>query len=172
MTPIIILALTIIGALIHLFISKQPRTSRRVVEVFLLYFLVIAFGLGSLFGAFGHIFYADQVAKDIGWPAGSPFQFEVGAANLGIGIAGILCIWFRRGFWASTAITAGTFYFLDGIGHIRETQAGDHAAYNAGATLYVDFIIPIVTWGLLLAYHRITGRAFVVESEDIALVRV
>jgi hypothetical protein len=158
--PLITMALAIIGAIIHLFVSKQPRTRERVVQVFLLYFLVVDIGVTSLFAAYGHIFRADQIAEEIGWPAGNPFQHEVGFANLGFGIAGILCIWYRRGFWAATAIAVGVFLFADGIGHIREERAGDHAEYNAGPVLYTDFITPIVVWALLIIYHRMTGRIF------------
>jgi hypothetical protein len=160
MLPLVFMGLAIVGAIVHLFVSKQPRTRERVVQVFLLYFLVVDIGVFGVIGASGHIFRADEIAEEIGWPTGSPFQYEVGVANLGFGVTGILCIWYRRGFWAATAIAAGIFLFADGIGHIREERAGDYAEYNAGPVLYTDFITPIVVWALLIAYHRMTGRIF------------
>src|SRR6476659_8155319 len=33
---------------------------------------------------------ADDVARSIGWPPGSPFQWEVGVADLGWGVLGVL----------------------------------------------------------------------------------
>ncbi len=45
-----------------------------------------------------------MVAASIGWPAGSPFQFEVGIANLSFGILGILCLKFMDNFWTATVI--------------------------------------------------------------------
>ena len=45
-----------------------------------------------------HTFFADQTARQIGWATGSPFQFEVAMANLGIGVCGLLCYRFRDGF--------------------------------------------------------------------------
>jgi Family of unknown function (DUF6790) len=60
----------------------------RVVESFLLWFLVIVVGFGSLYAFVGHAFVADDVARSIGWPTGSPFQFEVALHNLAIGVWG------------------------------------------------------------------------------------
>ena len=42
----------------------------------------------GLWAALGHIVFPARVAQAIGWPT-SPFQFEVGVANLGIGLAGL-----------------------------------------------------------------------------------
>ena len=156
MIPLIFLAATIIGAVVHLFVSKRPRTSERVIEVFLLYFLVVGMGVTGLFAASGHLFRPDEIAEEIGWPAGNPFQREVGLANLGIGVAGVLCAWLRGGFWAATTVTASIYLFGDGIGHIIEERQGDHAEYNAGPILYTDFIFAIVTTALMLLWSRAT----------------
>jgi len=70
-----------------------------VVESFLLWFLVILVGLGSLYAFMGHAFAADEVARSIGWPTGNPFQFEAALHDLAIGILGVLCFWLRGDFW-------------------------------------------------------------------------
>jgi uncharacterized protein (DUF58 family) len=56
-----------------------------VVESFLLWFLVIAVGFGSLYAFMEHAFVADDIARSIGWPTGSLFQFEVALHNLAVG---------------------------------------------------------------------------------------
>ena len=77
MTSIFIL-ITLIGAVSHIFLSKAPKTKNRVFEVFLLWFLFIMVGIGSIWAFVGHFFMSNTVAAAIGWPAGNPFQLEVG----------------------------------------------------------------------------------------------
>ncbi len=149
----IFLILTIIGTVLHLFLSKSPKTKNRIFEVFLLWFLVIMVGIGSILAFMGHVFMANVVAATIGWPAGSPFQFEVGIANLSYGILGILCWKFRDNFWTATVIAVSTFYFGAAYGHIVNImQTGNMAPGNTGYALYMDIIIPIVLICLLIAY--------------------
>ncbi len=59
----------------------------------LLWGLVVALGLGELVTAGSHLFFGPATAAEIGFPAGSPFQNEVGVANLSYGVLGIACFW-------------------------------------------------------------------------------
>ena len=79
MTTVIVIAVALLVATVHLFVSKQPRSSRRVLDVYLLYALVVGVGIGGLFGAMGHLFAADRVAEQLGWAT-----FAVGAAGVHI----------------------------------------------------------------------------------------
>lgn len=154
----IFLIVTIICALAHLFLSKTPRTSNRIFEVFLLWFLFIMVGIGSIWAFMGHVFLADQVAVLIGWPAGSPFQFEVGIANLSFGILGLLCLKFRDNFWTATVIAISVFYLGDAYAHITNImKTGNMAPGNAGFALYIDILVPIVLIVLLILYN-VTGN--------------
>ena len=61
-------------------------------------------GFWSIFGGFvKHTFFADEVAASIGWAAGSPFQLEVGFANLAIGVLGAATFW-RRDVLAALSV--------------------------------------------------------------------
>ena len=145
--------LTILGALIHLFLSKKEKTKNRIFEIFLLWFLVIMVGFGSLFAFLGHIFMADTIAKMIGWPTGSPFQFEVGIANLSYGILGILCLKLRDNFWTATVTAVSIFYLGDACIHITNMfQTGNMAIGNTGYALYSDILVPIIIITLLILY--------------------
>jgi len=133
--------------------------------VFLLWFLVIMVGIGSIWAFMGHVFMANMVAAIIGWPSGSPFQFEVGIANLSYGILGLLCWKFRDNFWTATVIAISTFYLGDAYGHIINTmQTGNTAAGNAGFALYIDIIIPIVLICLLIAYKLTAKNGSIYEE--------
>ncbi|MGZ7118318.1 MAG: DUF6790 family protein [Methanobacterium sp.] len=150
----IFLFITIIGAVLHLFLTKAPKTKNRLFEVFLMWFLFIMVGIGSIWAFMGHVFLADAIAATIGWPAGSPFQYEVGIANLSYGILGILCLKFRDNFWTATVIAISVFYFGAAYGHvINMMQTGNMTPGNAGFALYIDIIIPIILICLLIAYN-------------------
>lgn len=153
MTYIFIL-ITLIGAVLHLFLSKAPKTKNRVFEVFLLWFLLIMVGIGSIWAFIGHVFMSNTIAAMIGWPAGNPFQLEVGVANLSYGILGILCWKFRDNFWTATVTAVSVFYFGAAYIHVMNiAQTGNIAPGNAGYALYIDILIPIILICLLIAYN-------------------
>jgi hypothetical protein len=123
--------------------------------VFLLSFLVISVGIASLIGFVGHVFFADSVAANIGWAAGSPFQQEVGFANLAIGILGITCIWLRGNYWIATVVAATIFLWGAAYGHIMDIIVhANYAPGNAGGALYNDILVPLILIVLLVAYVR------------------
>ena len=163
----IFLIVTLIGAVLHLFLSKA-REKNRIFEVFLLWFLVIMVGIGSIWAFMGHVFMSNMVAATIGWPAGNPFQLEVGIANLSYGILGLLCWKFRDNFWTATVIALSTFYLGDAYVHVvNMMQTGNIAPGNAGYALYLDIIIPIVLVCLLITYKVTTKEQIeMTEPED------
>lgn len=148
----------LVGVIIHLLRDKQPRTKRRVLEVVLLYFFFLIVGIGGLFAFYGHTFMADQIAKGIGWPTGSPFQFEVAVANLAFGVLGILSIRFRGNFWLATGLGYAVFLLGAGVGHIRgEILEKNYASLNIGPMIIVgDFLVPLLLITLLFAYRART----------------
>lgn len=146
---------SIIAAIAYRLIDKQPRTRHRVIEVFLLSFLVISVGIASLIGFVGHVFLADRIAVEIGWAIGSPFEQEVAFANLAIGFLGITCIWLRGNYWIATVIAATTFLWGAAYGHIMDIIVhGNYASGNAGGALYDDILVPLITIVLLAAYMQ------------------
>jgi hypothetical protein len=163
MTYIFIL-ITIVAALLNLFLSKQPKTINRVFEVFLVWFLFIMIGIGCIWAFIGHIFMSNFVATSIGWPAGNPFQLEVGVANLAFGILGILSIKIRDNFLLATVIAASIFLLGAGIVHITNImQTGNMAPGNAGFALLIDILIPVVLIILMVGY-KLTKKSEVSEN--------
>jgi hypothetical protein len=154
--PYIILILTILVAILIILISKitsRALNSKRTVEIFLISFLVISVGFGSIWAFIGHFFLSAQVAANIGWASGSPFQSEVAFANLSIGVLGVLCYWIRDNFWTATVIFSSIFLLGDAYGHIiNMIQYSNYAPGNAGSVLYMDIIGPVILIVLLIAY--------------------
>jgi hypothetical protein len=151
----VLFVLSLIAAVIHLARDRQPRTSRRVAEVFLLWLLVIFVGVGGVIGFIGHTVFAEQAAASIGWPVGNPFQTEVAIANLAFGVLGLLCYWFRSQFWAATVIGSSVWQLGDGAGHIHQiVVANNWSPNNAGAALYADIVVPLILIALLVVARR------------------
>jgi hypothetical protein len=158
----IIFLLTIFVALISIVLDKiknKPLNSLIVVKTFLLSFLVISIGIGSVWAFIGHAFLSAQVAANIGWPAGNPFQLEVAFSNLAIGVLGIMCYWLRGNFWTATVIVSSIFLMGDAIVHlINMMQYSNYAPGNAGAIFYMDIIGPIILIVLLILYRILNKR--------------
>ena len=160
----IFIIITVIAAILHLFLSKTPKTLNRVFEVFLMWFLFIMVGIGCIWAFIGHVFLSNMVAATIGWPAGNPFQLEVGVANLSLGILGLLCLKFRDNFLLATVIATSIFLLGAGVIHITNImQTGNMAPGNAGFALFIDILIPIVLICLMVGY-KITTKKQLTEN--------
>ncbi len=158
MIGIMIALLSVLLPLLHLAFSRQPRTRGRVAHLLLLYALVLDVGvIGLFFGFVPHVFFPDRTAHLIGWPPGSPFQFEVGLDDGAWGILGFLSIWIGGSFWLATALGWSLFMLGAAYGHVHQTLAeGNYAPYNF-LTIFSDGFIAV--WLLLLLYlcHRWGG---------------
>jgi hypothetical protein len=128
-----------------------------VAETFLLWLLVICVGIASVLTFAGDAFVADWMAASLGWPAGNPFQSEVAVANLSVGTLGILCYWKRGNFWLATVIAFSVWWLGAAVVHIRDiVVSANYAPNNAGVTLYMDILAPVILIALLIYYERVT----------------
>jgi hypothetical protein len=119
--------------------------------------LVYLVGVTGIIGATGHLLKADDVARSIGWAPGSPFQWEVGVADLGWGVLGVLCPVYGRGFWVATIIMASIFLLGAAVGHVKQmVVAKNFAPGNAGLIFAADVLVPIF---LIVLYLTYTGPA-------------
>jgi hypothetical protein len=104
--------LMVVLPLLHLALSKVPRTPLRVIHILLLYALVLGVGvIGLPLGFVPHVFFPDKAAELIGW-APSPFQLEVGFHDGAWGILCFLCIWIGGLFWLATGL-GWSFFMLE-----------------------------------------------------------
>ena len=161
------LAIGIIGAGVHLLLSKKTRSLARILEIILLWALIVN-GLQGILAFAGHVFNGPAIAKTIGWPPGNPFQYEVGITNLGVGILGLMCIWKRDSFWLATIIMMSVFNFGAGIGHVIQIiQFQNYAPNNAGLILYFDLINPLVLIGLYATHAVASGEDRNIEPKKV-----
>ena len=152
---IFMLTAALLAIIIHAAFMKQ-RSAKKIVEVVLLYLLVIAVGSGALIAGLMHVFNGPATAQMIGWPAGSPFQYEVGVADIAFGAVAFLCLFFRGNFWLAAITANSVFLFGCMIGHVRSLMlSGNMAAYNIGTNIIIsDLILPLVLIGLYAAHQK------------------
>lgn len=154
------IVLAALGASIHIAVSRKRRTGSGVIlRTYLLYLFFIYVGLMGLLTAYAHVFRPVQTSASIGWST-SPYEYEVGMADLTVGVLGVLCLWFRGNFWLATAIANAVWLLGDAVGHVRQVVANNnHAENNSGLFLYLEFLAPLVILGLTLYHRRKTGVA-------------
>ena len=66
-----------------------------------------------------HVFFPATSAREIGW-AVSPFQYEVGVADLTVGVLGVLAFWGDFGFQVAAVVAATIWLWGDAVGHVRQ----------------------------------------------------
>jgi hypothetical protein len=115
-------------------------------------FLAWVVGANAIVIACGHLFFPDPVAESIGWGRGSPFQWEVGLADLLIGVLGVMAPGFDRDFQLAAVVAFSIFYLGAALGHVRERVIhGNTARGNAGFIFWFDIVAPIVAITLYVA---------------------
>src|SRR5580704_13173068 len=129
--------------------GPRPVTLAFVLNHLLRYAFIFPVGLMGLWAALGHIVFPVSVAQAIGWQT-SLFQFEVGAANLGIRLAGLYAAFRSFDARLATNLVLACFLVGAGIGHVREIiSTGNFAPGNAGPILFTDLLTPTAIFLLL-----------------------
>ncbi|MDQ0191715.1 DUF6790 family protein [Paenibacillus wynnii] len=105
--------LGIISGLVHLYTLGFPNNVSDISTILLLHQFVVTFGLVGVIGYVVNIARADETAKMLGWPGG-PFQVKYGFSQVGLGVMGILAIWFQGTFWVGVLVTM-YIYGLSGL---------------------------------------------------------
>lgn len=151
---VVIFILSFVAFFIHFYTQKGERSRKRAVELLLLYQLLFNVGFASLFAAMGFLFFQEEVGQALGWPP-SPFQHELGNANLAFGVLGILSIWLRGHFWTATVLGLSIWLLGDAWGHIYHIIFHNNLTDgNAGIPLFGDIIVPLVLLVLLFFYLK------------------
>jgi hypothetical protein len=151
MLQVFFAVLALVAASIHLAVSAKRRSNAvAIAGTYLIYLLFIYVGLMGLFTAYYHVFRPIEASASIGWST-SPYEYEVGMADLTVGVLGVLCLVFRWDFWLATAIADAVWLLGDAVGHIRQMVVhNNHAEYNAGIFLLFELVMPVLILGLVL----------------------
>jgi hypothetical protein len=135
-------------------LAATVRTSTPAADRFLGWILLLPIGVTGLWAAVFHLFFPGVAAADIGWEV-SPFQFEVGMADLAIGATACLSFWRNLDFKAAAVMVSSIFFLGDAVGHVKQMLvAGNFAPGNAGVPFYSDVVLPVLMIGLLMIARR------------------
>ena len=118
---------------------------------------MLFWGLGwnVLVGGLVHIAFPRSTAQKIGWET-SDFQYEVGFASVGMGLAAIYAsVQDSPEAWVAASIAGGLFLLLAGFNHIREILAARNYAPGNTVILISDLGVPISLAALLIATNAI-----------------
>jgi hypothetical protein len=158
LVPILLWVAALLCAGVAIWLEPRPIVRGFVIDRLLRYLFLFPLGLQGVWAFLGHLFFPERSAAAIGW-ATSPFQYEVGVANLGL--ASLYAAF--RGFEARLAvgIAAACFLIGAGVGHIRDIVVqGNLAPGNAGPIMATDFLTPIVILVLLgLASGKLRSKS-------------
>ncbi len=143
-------------------VAMLQRRGGRLAERLLSWILLLPIGVTGLWAGAFHVFLPATAAALIGWQV-SPFQFEVGMADLAIGATACIAFWRDLSFKAAAVCAASIFLLGDAIGHVRQMIAvGNFAAGNAGVPFFMDVICPVLAITLLVLAKR---------SERVSVIR-
>jgi hypothetical protein len=124
--------LPVLLATLHVRLDARTKDRLWKIEVYLIYLFMLGVGGGGLSGFFGHVFTPDAVAESIDWPKGSPFQQEMGFANLALGVLGFIAAGRRDGFREATVIAVTIVGVGATVVHVIDiAQEGNLAAGNS-----------------------------------------
>ncbi len=139
--PAVLLGLAFLGALV----TRRGTFPERLLG----WILLLPIGVTGLWAAFFHIFLPTTAAAHIGWKT-SPFQFEVGVADLAFGATACLAFWRSLEFKAAAVMASSIALLGDAVGHVHQMLAAHNfAPGNAGVPFYMDIVCPILAVLLL-----------------------
>lgn len=140
-----------VAALVVAAVARHPE---QYAARLLSWMLILSVGVEETWAGLFHIFFPHTAATSIGWQV-SPFQFEIGVADLAIGLTAIASFWRPRSFKAATVCYVTLFYAGVAIGHVREAVvSGNYSEDNFGLLL----LITVIKVFLLPALYLMTAR--------------
>jgi hypothetical protein len=110
--------------------------------------VVYLIGWAAVGAGISHIFFGKAISRSIGFVQ-SPFELEVGFANLGFGVAALMAGSYQKEYWLAIIVANSIFRVGCGAGHIKQIVADRNFAINNTAILFLNFVVPAF---LLFAY--------------------
>ncbi len=103
--------------------------------------VVYLIGWSALGAGISHLFFGKAISRSIGF-ARSPYELEVGFANLGFGVAALMAGSFQKEYWLAIIVANSIFVAGCGAGHIKQIIMARNFAINNTAILFLNFVVP------------------------------
>jgi hypothetical protein len=115
--------------------------------------VVYMIGWAGIGAGISHIFFGRRISRTIGF-AKSPYELEVGFADLAMGIVGVIAASFSPDYWLAIILVSSIFRVGCGIGHIRSMIEDRNFAINNTAILFTNFVVPVFLLVAFFAWAR------------------
>ncbi len=96
-----------------------------------------------------HTFFAKKTAAMIGWQTNG-FQYEIGFASYGMGLAGLWATGQGPQAWVALSIVLSVFLLGAAANHIKEMIKDGNFHPGNSVILVYDIGLPLSMWGLLI----------------------
>lgn len=106
-------------------------------------------GWAGVGAGISHLFFGAKISKTIGFEK-SPYQLEVGFADLSMGIVALMAASYSTEFTLAIILVSSFYRFGCGIGHIRSMIKDHNFAFNNTLILFTNFLVPAF---LIFAYY-------------------
>lgn len=103
--------------------------------------VIYMIGWAGIGAAVSHMFFGQKISRTIGFRKDA-YEWEVGAASLGTGVAGLFAAQFGPEYWWALILVSSIFRVVCGIGHIRSMIIDRNFAVNNTLILFVNFVVP------------------------------
>lgn len=135
-------------------IATVARRPAPVAERYLAWLLLLSVGIDGIWAGVFHIFFPGVASAEIGWQP-SPFEFEIGVADLSLGIVAVISFWRSLSFRSAIAVFAALFYAGVVVGHFEQAfMHGDYSPDNFGVMLIVTILRVVLLSFLVWAAWR------------------
>jgi hypothetical protein len=150
------------AATIHVIIDRrrhpEHRHAGRIAELYLVWILAFG-GVWAIISGIGHVSgQSEELAKSIGYTQ-SMFQWEVGWADIGIGVLGVVCIRKRDAWMTAAVVMLAISYGGDAIGHIVQWAKHSNTEPDNVWAIPSDILGPLAAALLLVYVRRLASAA-------------
>lgn len=133
----------VLTALVQWGLQGFPADSVEIMRVLLLHQFVVTHGIIAVGGFIMNVLTPAKTAADLGWPSG-PFQIKYGFAQVGLGVMGVMSIWFQGNFWVGTLVTL-YIYGISGLWtHTQEVMRKRSKTGKTDKTEVANIVLDVV----------------------------
>ncbi|WP_100448685.1 DUF6790 family protein [Glycomyces xiaoerkulensis] len=147
---VVIIGIGLLTAVVQLAVQGFSADYAQVMKTFLLHQFAVSHGIIAVGGFIINVLQPEKTAEKLGWPSG-PFQVKYGFSQLGLGVMGVLAIWFQGNFWVGVLVTL-YIYGISGLWThtqevLRKRRAGGKTDWVEVGNIVLDVVYHVVlTW--------------------------
>lgn len=138
-------ALIIIAAALNLVLWRNTLSREKALETVLFWCLFIGVGITGLTGFFLLVMFPGASMNPSGWSPRGALPFETGTVWLALGLAGLACTKWRKGFWGATILISSVVLLGDVMRQALATSGkGIEGIGMSGPVFWYEVVLMVV----------------------------